>query len=144
MFRQNYPGPWYGRFVDRLRFEGPARCNVPGLRSKPRPQGRGWWYTLTVKPPGCPTTRVRIEFRLPFSHAPQVVVDNPTDSPHRYSDGTLCMWYPHDPEKRRWTFADGLLQLIGLIQVHLIREHIWRETGDWPGEEAPHSTGGKE
>ena len=70
-------------------------------------------------------------------------MDGPTESPHRYQDGTLCMWYPQDPKERRWTFSDGLLHLIGLIQVHLIREHLWRETGDWPGDEAPHPTGEK-
>ena len=143
MPRRGNPGPWYGRFRDRLRFEGPARTNVPGLRSRPRPRGRGWQYLLSVDPPGCPATRVRIDFALDGPHMPCVTVDGLTESPHRYSDGTLCMWYPHDPRERRWIFSDGLLHLIGLIQVHLIREHLWRETGDWPGDEAPHPTGGK-
>ncbi|MDE0268089.1 MAG: hypothetical protein OXI96_03510 [Acidimicrobiaceae bacterium] len=129
MVRWENPGPWYGRFRDRLRFEVPARTKIPGLRSRRRPQGRGWQYLLSVKPPGCPTIKVRIDYLLPNPHVPHVIVNGPTDSPHRYHDGTLCMWYPQDPVDRRWTFSDGLLHLIGLIQVHLIREHLWRETG---------------
>ena len=140
MSRRYYPGPWYGRFRDRLRFEGSARANVPGLRSRPRPLGRGWQYQLSVDPPGCSTTMVQIEFALPWSRVPRVTVDGPTESPHRYDDGTLCMWYPLDPPKQRWVFSDGLLHLIGLIQVHLIREQLWRQSGCWYGDEAPHST----
>ena len=140
MPRSYNPGPWYGRFRDRLRFEGAARMNVSGLRSRPRRPGRGWQYVLSVDPPGCPTTTVRIDFALPSPHVPRVTVDGPTDSPHRYEDNSLCMWYPRDPIDRRWTFSDGLIQLIGLIQVHLIREHLWRRTGRWYGDEAPHPT----
>lgn len=143
MPRRHNPGPWYGRFRDRLRFEGPARRNIFGLRSRRRPRGRGWQYLLSVDPPGCPTTRVQIDFTLPYSRIPQVIVDGPAESPHRYDDGTLCMWYPHDPPERRWTFSDGLLQLVGLIQVHLVREQLWRETGHWYGDEAPHTAGDK-
>lgn len=138
MLRRGNSGPWYGRFSERLRFEGSARTKIPGLRSQHRRQGRGWQYLLSVHPPGCPTRKVRIDFALPIPRVPRVIVDGPTDSPHRYADGTLCMWYPLDPEDRRWTFSDGLIQLIGLIQVHLIREHLWRQTGRWYGDEAPH------
>jgi len=84
---------------------------------------------------------VRIEFRLEDGgRYPRVTVDGPSDSPHRYhaDGGHLCMWYPKDPASRRWCFDDGLLALIGHIQIHLIKEHLWREVGDWPGEEAPH------
>jgi len=48
------------------------------------------------------------------------------------------MWYPKDPVSHRWIFKDGLLALIGQVQVHLIKEHLWRELGEWPGAEAPH------
>ena len=140
MPRRYNPGPWYGRFRDRLHFEGPARTNIPELRSRPRRRGRGWQYVLSIDPPGCPTTRVWINFALASPHVPLVTVDGPTESPHRYDDGTLCMWYPYDPQERRWIFADGLLHLLGLIQVHLIREHLWRQTGRWYGDEAPHPT----
>lgn len=69
---------------------------------------------------------------------PTVFADGPTDSPHRFDDGSLCMWHPADPPNRRWRMADGLLDLLDTIRGHLLREAIWRETGEWPGEEAPH------
>ena len=53
------------------------------------------------------------------------------------------MWYPRDPCKRRWVFDDGLLALLGHVNVHLVKEHLWRTTGRWPGDEAPHAGDGK-
>ena len=79
-----------------------------------------------------------------MSDVPSVFVDGPRDSPHRYSDGSLCMWYPRDPVDRRWVFEDGLLDLIGLVIAHLFREAWWRETGEWLGEEVPHEPQAKE
>lgn len=69
---------------------------------------------------------------------PRVYADGPTESPHRYEDGSLCMWYPRDPLARRWSFGDGLHALLGQIAVHLVKEDIWRRTGEWPGAEVPH------
>lgn len=53
------------------------------------------------------------------------------------------MWYPRDPLERRWVFEDGLLALLGQIAAHLVKEHLWRETGRWPGDEVPHADGVK-
>ncbi|MEV6303903.1 hypothetical protein AB0M02_31175 [Actinoplanes sp. NPDC051861] len=65
-------------------------------------------------------------------------VDGPNDSPHRYADGSLCMWYPYDPPELRWQRSDGPVVLLGHIAAHLIREQWWRQTGEWAGDEAPH------
>lgn len=70
---------------------------------------------------------------------PRIYVDGPTESPHRYGERELCIWYPRDPPERRWVFEDGLLVLINLIQAHLFREAWWREKGEWLGPEAPHA-----
>lgn len=86
---------------------------------------------------------MRIEFRSTASRIPRVYVDGPADSPHRYDDGSLCMWYPRDPLERRWVFDDGLLALLGQIAAHLVKEHLWRETRRWPGDEVPHADGVK-
>lgn len=73
--------------------------------------------------------------------SPKVYADGPTESPHRYraeDDRSLCLWYPSDGPDRKWQPADGLVQLIGMIETHLFKEAYWRETGEWLGEEGPH------
>ena len=94
--------------------------------------------SFAVTPHGVPSRTVRIEFGLGSPEVPRVFVDGPQESPHRYSDGSLCMWYPHDPIDLRWARRDGAAALVGCIALHLIREQWWRETGEWPGPEAPH------
>jgi hypothetical protein len=80
--------------------------------------------------------QVEIRFEN-WLRTPKVFVDGP-GSPHRYDDGSLCMWYPWDPPEQRWAFSDGLLVLLNYIQAHLFREAWWREKGEWLGPEAPH------
>ena len=94
-----------------------------------------------VDPPGADSRRLTIEFPLRHSRVPIVCADGPDSSPHRYEDGSLCMWYPSDQSQRRWVFPDGLVALIGHALVHLAKEALWREWGEWPGEEAPHAIG---
>jgi hypothetical protein len=77
---------------------------------------------------------------LPGKLWPGVFADGSPDSPHRYDDGGLCMWHPTDPDARRWCFGDGLVDLLDTVRAHLLREAIWRETGDWPGDEVPHGS----
>lgn len=135
-------GPWYGTDRDRLLFERGAKHAFPSLRSKTcRKVGR--CYTLEVEVPSFGTERIEIRFAKTAPETPAVrVLDAPANSPHRYDDGTLCMWYPLDDEESRWVFEDGLLSLIGLTIAHLFREAYWRETNEWLGPEAPH--GGKD
>ncbi len=109
-------GPWYGRFADRLRFEGDARRHVVGLHVPRRTRHGGVRYRWSVTPPGCERRQVRIDFPITSSRHPRVYVDGPTDSPHRYDDGSLCMWYPRDPLERRWVFDDGLMALLAKSQ----------------------------
>jgi hypothetical protein len=70
---------------------------------------------------------------------PRVFVDGPRDSPHRYNDDSLCMWFPDDPPEQQWRRRGGGHVLVGLIAAHLLREQHRRRTGSWPGPEAPHS-----
>lgn len=79
-----------------------------------------------------------IEFRN-WSKIPVIKADGPEDSPHRYEDGSLCVWYPRDPLEARWVLEDGLDALLGLTAAHLFRENWWREYRVWPGLEAPHA-----
>lgn len=50
----------------------------------------------------------------------------------------LCLYYPRDPDERRWTPEYGLIGLFDLARRHLACEHVWRETDKWPTEDAPH------
>lgn len=136
-------GPWYGRFADRLRFEGDARRHVVELHVPRRARHGGVRYRWSVAPPGCEHRQVRIDFLKATPRYPRVYVDGPADSPHRYDDGSLCMWYPRDPLERRWVFDDGLMALLGQVAAHLVKEHLWRITGRWPGDEVLHADGTK-
>ncbi len=71
-------------------------------------------------------------------HVPHVYTDLPSGSPHRYTDGALCMWYPGDPADQRWVLRDGPVVLLGHVIAHLLREEWWQHTGEWPGDEAAH------
>lgn len=108
------------------------------MTSGPRRGGRGWIYQFSLEPAGTDERLVKIEFPLRHPHVPAVFTNGPISSPHRYEDESLCMWFPADPPCLRWTFADGLVALVGQTQAHLVKEHLWREWGEWPGEEAPH------
>jgi hypothetical protein len=59
-------------------------------------------------------------------------------STHRNGEVELCLWYKDDPDERRWKSEDRLLRLFDLARRHVTGEHIWRMTGCWPIEEAPH------
>ena len=134
-------GPWYADYVARLNFERGVKCQFPNLLAAN--VRRGYEYRVTVPVRHYEARRIRILFRG-RSHVPCVFANGPQESPHRYSDGSLCMWYPNDPMERRWVFDDGLLSLIGLAMVHLFREAWWRETGKWAGEEVAHGPEAKE
>jgi hypothetical protein len=79
--------------------------------------------------------RIELEERVPV----RVVAENWTGSmKHTFGHNRLCMWFPDDPDERRWQRSDGLLKLIDTAVVHLFKELYWRETGEWLGDEAPH------
>ena len=133
--------PWFVTFQAKLRFihEVQQVVGSPISTVKPSPKlGGGFAVSFTVTPHGVPSRRVRIEFARGSPEVPRVFVDGPQDSPHRYNDGSLCMWYPRDPIELRWDRRDGAAALVGCVAMHLLREQWWRETGEWVGPEAPH------
>ena len=133
--------PWYDKLLERLKFErGVSEQNVGlrGIKAK-----RGYEYRLSLPIPEYDTRAVTIRFEG-HSDKPAVFSDGPGDSPHRYADKSLCMWYPSDPVDRKWVFGDGLYMLISIITTHLFREAWWRETGEWVGEEVPHGSDSKD
>lgn len=59
-------------------------------------------------------------------------------SEHRNSETELCLYYKDDPPERRWRERNGLVRLFDLARQHVVAEYIWRKTGQWPIDEAPH------
>ena len=102
-----------------------------------RATGKPVKYTATVTVPFYEAREVTF-FLLPDEREPKVLVDGPSSSPHRYPDGSLCMWHPSDPAAHRWRPEDGLLDLLDATVDHLFREAWWREHDEWLGPEAPH------
>ncbi|NMO54544.1 hypothetical protein HH310_25595 [Actinoplanes sp. TBRC 11911] len=133
---------WFARPAHRLPFIAALTAAAVGPRCvrAPRPYRGGFALRCTITPPGIGACTVTIVFGKGSPEVPRVFVDGPTDSPHRYVDGSLCMWYPYDPPERRWQRSDGPVVLLGHIAAHLIREHWWRRTGEWAGDEAAHRT----
>ena len=95
----------------------------------------GFSVALTLSPKGLRAHAVIIAFSRGRPLEPRVRVDGPTDSPHRYQNGDLCMWCPQDPAEKRWTLKDGAAALVANIAAHLIREEWYRLTGEWIGDE---------
>ena len=136
------PRPWFAApgprmcYLCKLRLE-----NVAAHVIRPRRDCRGGFAIATsVTPSGVPTRGVEIHFSPRQPTIPRVFVDGPDESPHRYADGSLCMWYPHDPPEARWQPTDGPIVLLGHIAAHLIKEQWCRQTGEWPGDQIGHNT----
>lgn len=131
---------WYARPAARLRFISELASTGVAVRpvQPSRPYQGGFAVRLIVTPPGLETRKVTIIFAAAAPEVPRIFVDGPTDSPHRYSAGELCIWFPFDGHDARWLRRDGAAALLGHIVVHLIKEEWWRRTGEWVGDEVPH------
>jgi hypothetical protein len=131
---------WYARPAPRIYFQ--HRLADCGLRVRairpPRPHRDGYALAARILVEDVPEQTITIVFGPAEPGVPHVYTDVPTASPHRYRDGALCMWFPGDPPERRWTRRDGPVALLGQVVAHLLREEWWRQTGEWPGCEAPH------
>lgn len=124
--------------LGRLQFERGASAAYPSLRGSPPHAGQpGVHYTATIDVPFYEARRVEIFIPKP-SLSPRVRADGPESSPHRFSNGELCMWVPSDPAAHRWAYERGLLDLLDTIRAHLFREAWWREHDEWLGPELPH------
>jgi len=134
-------GPWYSVFKNCQQFERGAVEQYPSLTvSNRRARGKLWReYRVQIHLAEYDVTRsVTIKLFPSTAAMPEVQVDGPDDSPHRYDNGQLCMWYPWIEKSERWVFMDGLLHLLVMVEAHLFREDWWRETGEWLGPERAH------
>lgn len=135
------PPPWFAAPAPRIRYVHELRLdNAAAHVIRPRRACRGGFAVATsITPTGVPTRRVEIHFSPRRPEMPYVFVDGPDESPHRYADGSLCMWYPDDPAEARWRPVNGPTILLGHIAAHLIKEQWYRRTGDWPGDHVDHA-----
>lgn len=133
--------PWFAEPGARMRYLCKLRLdNVAAHAIRPRRDCRGGFAIATrITPTGVPTRTVEIHFSPEQPEIPRVFVDGPDESPHRYDDGSLCMWYPQDPPEARWQPENGPAVLLGHIAAHLIKEQWYRRTGEWPGDHVAHN-----
>jgi len=118
-------GPWYPVFKACQQFERGAIEQYPSLTTANMRKGRKLWREYLVKirlDEYNVTCSVTIKLFSSAHSMPEVKVDGPEDSPHRYDNAQLCMWYPWTNKSERWTFADGLLHLLVIVEAHLFRE----------------------
>jgi len=120
------------RQIDRL-FPHFTYC-----RAKNIPTWRG-----TLQPTdSSPAYVVKVSYRQPKS--PKVWVLSPKlrpDAPHRYPDGSLCLYYPRDLS---WTPNAFIAEtIIPWTALWLACYELWLCTGEWYGPEAPHGSGKK-
>ena len=85
-----------------------------------------------------PQYGVKITYLYPSS--PKVWVVAPPidlDAPHRHSDNSLCLYYPKD---RSWHRENFVAKTIVPWAVEwLALYEIWCITGEWYGDEVPHT-----
>ena len=138
--RKRYGGPWYGNDHRRAVFERGVKKHFSTLRGTSHKAGSkaGRIYEALLDIPHYEQRRVEIFFSKWTPSSVKITADGPTNSPHRYGERELCIWYPWDPDSERWVVEDGLLMLLGLIIAHLFREAWWRESGEWLGPEKEH------
>ena len=118
---------------------GAAGRGRPVAVVKPSRKYRGGFaVSFTVTPHGVPSRTVRVEFARAARRCRE---SSPTGrrSPRTVMRTALCACgTPVTRSTCSGLRRDGAAALIGCIALHLIREQWWRETGEWPGPEAPH------
>lgn len=158
---------WCGRFDLTHRLEWPSTKLDSTIERLPRhtlrqhPDLRRFTEKLGVPPlyllgyqalAEGPYGMVRLAALFPVNPfqggEPQVfALDGERRSLHRnppWDDGVegvsahLCLYFPRDPDERRWTVEYGLIGLFDIARYHLACEHVWREENEWPTEDAPH------
>ena len=97
------------------------------------------WHGI-LQPVDTPySIRVVYRFAGRRSRAPKIWVESPTlhrNAKHRYSDGSLCLYYPRDGT---WIPGKYISEvMIPLASLWLAFYEIWLVTGVWYGPEAPH------
>src|SRR5215210_3618573 len=105
---------WFEDFRGRLRFESRAseECQNFTVRKRGKGLKASIVYSFTLEVPHYEPRRVEVRFANGYSRSfPYITVDGPSESPHRYRGGKLCVWEPTDPPENQWIADDGLVEL---------------------------------
>jgi hypothetical protein len=111
--------------------------HFPQFRYKPnRRGGMDWEGNLSP-------TDESISYSIVIQHdpgrSPRLFVTQPTlptEAPHRYRDGSLCLYWP-----KEWAWGAGQLlaqTLLPWAALWLYYFEIWQVTGEWLGPSSPH------
>jgi hypothetical protein len=110
---------------------GRIRAAFPGFTMKLRRGGATWTGTLQPRLTS-PAYRLEVSYRL--GHIPTVRVVKPEPvqgAPHRYPDGSLCLYWP---KEWRWAPHEAIAEtLLPWAATWLWYYELWRDTGDWLG-----------
>lgn len=95
-----------------------------------------WVGTLTPLPPVTATYKIKVEYE--FGNAPKVFVLDPelkrrddAPIPHRYGDGSLCLYLPGNGE---WTPSEPIAQtIVPWACLWLYYYEVWYAVGVWKG-----------
>lgn len=134
MRRIRRPAITIGHQVARIRKDFP---NFGYSRSNNLPT----WYGPLQPTETSPIYTVKIVYRFAnqFSKSPRVWIVSPEihpDAPHRYSDDSLCLYFP--PE-RNWTPYIFISEtIVPWTSLWLAFYEIWLDTDHWYGPQAPH------
>ncbi len=105
----------------------------------PTPGNRGGVVWRGSLQPTSDSPNYQIVIVHPFNQVPDVRVARPAliaDAPHRYRDGSLCLYWP---EEWSWTPEAKLADtLVPWTALWLYYYEIWTVTGDWLGPSSPH------
>lgn len=99
-------------------------------------QGRVTWTGTITPAPGCESYVVRISYRIgkqptAFVIDPELVSRGDQRIPHRYADGSLCLYRP---KYREWTAVMPVAAtIVPWSSLWLYYYEAWLATGDWAG-----------
>lgn len=89
------------------------------------------------------TAKIVYRFAGWHSKPPEVKIESPkihSDAPHRYSDGSLCLYFPQDND---WSPSKFIAKtIVPWTALWLAFYEIWLDTDHWYGPEASHNVDG--
>lgn len=98
------------------------------------------WKGYLQPTPESPRYEIQIDHKS--GRAPVVRVTQPAIRPgarHKYPDGSLCLYWPKDPEWR-WSPDESLGQtIVPWAALWLYYYEAWLVVGEWLGPSAPHA-----